>query len=155
MLYDYIYYKDGQTNWQPMFCKSKMQQDRNFVATDGELLRNGWWTFPRKNAAKAELGCNKNGTFIFEMQQNRNIFRPKCKRSGTYYKSATGKEHLYGFRMPSCRPSSLYKQKEFRFCCINTGKYIKKYNALVYVKHKLHICNRLRKLHGKEKPTET
>ena len=43
----------------------------------------------------------------------------------------------------------------FLFCCKNKGEYIKKHNALVYVKHKLHICNTLRKLHGKEKPTET
>lgn len=61
-----------------------MQKVRNFYAKDTELSYNKKRTYPLTNAKEAVPRSFKSGTFIKSMQQNRNIFRQKCKRNGTF-----------------------------------------------------------------------
>lgn len=61
-----------------------MQKIRNFYAKDTELSYNKERTYPQTNAKEAVHRSFKSGTFIKAMQQNRNIFRQKCKRTGTF-----------------------------------------------------------------------
>ncbi|MBQ8520019.1 MAG: hypothetical protein IJ456_01275 [Bacteroides sp.] len=63
-----------------------MQKIRNFYAKDTELSYNKKRTYPLVNAKEAVHRSFKSGTFIKAMQQNRNIFRQKCKRTGTFNK---------------------------------------------------------------------
>lgn len=63
-----------------------MQNMRNIYAKDTELSYNKKRTYPLTNAKEAVSRSFKSGTFIRAMQQNRNIFRKKCKRNGTFNK---------------------------------------------------------------------
>lgn len=59
---------------------------RNIYAKDTELSYNKKRTYPLTNAKEAVHRSFKSGTFIKAMLQNRNIFRQKCKRNGTFNK---------------------------------------------------------------------